>query len=68
MASHSRLRAIDRGEECADGADAAAAHDIDLDAGFVQRAQDARVVRAIGAGAGQDQRGAAFRRILFAQL
>ncbi len=61
FSSQSRERAIDRGEHRSDGADAAAADEIEFDAGFVEGAQDARVIRAVGAGAGQDQRGAPLR-------
>ena len=38
-------------------------HDVDLDAGLLQRAQHARVIRAVRTGAAQHQRGAALRRI-----
>ena len=53
--------AIDRGEDRSDGTDAAATEEVEFDAGFVQSAQDARVIRAVGAGARQDQRGAPLR-------
>ena len=59
------LRAVDRREQRADDADAAAGDDVELDAGFVQRAQDAGVIGAGGAGAGQDERGAALWRVGF---
>ena len=55
------LRAVDRREQRADDADAAAGDDVDLDAGFVERAQHAGVIGAGRAGAGQDERGAALR-------
>ena len=57
-----RLRAgIDRREQRADDADAAAAHDVDLDAGLVQRAQHARVVCAARAVAAQENGGSQLR-------
>ena len=52
------LRAVDGREQRADDADAAAGDDVDLDAGLLQRAQHAGVIRAGRAGAGQDERGA----------
>jgi hypothetical protein len=55
------LRAVHRREQRADHADAAAGDDVELDAGFVQRPQHAGVIGAGGAGAGQDERGAALR-------
>ena len=62
------LRAVDRREQRADHADAAAGDDVELDAGFVERAQHAGVIGAGGAGAGQDERGAALRRVRFGRL
>ena len=57
------LRAVDRRKQRADDADAAAADDVDLDAGFVERAQHAGVIRAGRAGAGQHERGASLGRV-----
>src|SRR5690606_9534943 len=51
-----RRRAIDGVQDGAESADAARGDEVDLDAGFVEGAEDACVVRAIRAGAGQHQR------------
>ena len=59
------LRAVDGREQRADDADAAAGDDVDLDAGFVKRAQHAGVVGAGRAGSGQDERGATSWRVRF---
>ena len=47
--------AVDRGERRAASADAVSGQDVDLDAGFLQRAQHARVVRAVRARAGKHE-------------
>jgi hypothetical protein len=57
------LPAVDGGEQGADDADATRADDVELNPRFVQRAQDAGVVRAIGAGARQHECGAALGRV-----
>ena len=63
FASQSRVAAVHRREHRADRADAAAGDEIDADAGFVQRAQHAGVVRARRARSGQHERGAQPRRV-----
>jgi hypothetical protein len=55
------LGTVDGGEERADRADAAAADDVDLDAGFVQGPEHAGMIGAGRAGADEDQRRAALR-------
>ena len=57
------LRAVERREHRADGADAVAADQVDLDARFVERAQHAGMIGAGRAGAGQQERGAEFRGV-----
>ena len=57
------LSAVDGREQRADDANAAAGHDIHLDAGLVQRAQNARVIRAGRTGAGQNERSPKLRRV-----
>ena len=54
-------RAVERGERSAAGADTMSGEDVDLDAGFLQRAEHARVVRTVRASARQNQGRAAFR-------
>ena len=63
-ASHSRAPPSTAAKIAPIAPDAAAGDEIDLDAGFVQRAQHAGVVGAAGAGAGQHERGPEPRRIL----
>ena len=53
--------AVERRERRAARADAVAGEQIDLHAGFLQRAQHTGVVRTVRAGAGEDQGRAAFR-------
>ncbi len=48
------LSAVDRGKDRGNGAHAAAGDEVDLHAGFMQRAQHARVIRASRAGTGED--------------
>ena len=55
---HRLCAAVDGGKQRRHGADAAAGDDVELDAGFVQRAEDAGVIRAGRAGAGQNECGA----------
>ena len=65
FSSHSRCAPSTAANSAPIDADAAAGDDVDLDAGFVQRAQDAGMIGAGRAGAGQDERGAALRRVGF---
>ena len=53
------LRAVDRREERADRADAAARDHVDLDARFVERPENSGVICARRPGSGQDERSAA---------
>ena len=57
------LRAVDRREERADRADAAAGDNVDLDARFMQRPQHAGVVGPGRPRSGQDERSAAAWRV-----
>ena len=55
--------AVDRRKRCAHRANAAPRHQVDLDAGLVQRPQHAGMIRAGGSGAGQHQRCSDARRV-----
>src|SRR5204863_2419771 len=55
--------AVHRAEHGGDRTNAAAADDVDLDAGFLDRAHRAGVVRAVGSSAGEQQGRPSLRRV-----
>src|SRR5581483_9701559 len=60
-----RRGAVDRSKQRAHDADAAPGDNVDLDAGFLERAQSSGVIGARRPGAGQDERGSKMWRVGF---
>ena len=62
-----RRRAVNRGQHRSRHAHASAAHDVDLDAGFLKRPEDAGVIGAGCPGAGQQKSGSKMRGVAVAE-